>query len=224
MTETNRPIGPAPSGSIGIFVYDGVEPIDLGGTFGVFSMARRVVPGLSFFTVAENDQVVTLASELRILPDHDFKTCPTPDALIVCGGPGWVQEREKPAVLDFIRQQARKSLVASVCTGGLILAATDLLDGRTATTRRMGIGDEEPPLALLGRKHRDVATVEALVVDCGQLVTGGGVSLAIDLSLHLLGRLFDPETAAETARIIEYEAAWQANKARLPILDRRGAA
>ena len=211
-------------GRIGIYVYNGVEPIDLGGTFGVFSMARRVIPGLSFFTVAETAGTVNLASGLRMLPDHAFADCPDADALIVCGGPGWVEQCEKPSVLAFLRDRAGHGLVASVCTGGLILAATDLLDGRTATTRRMGIGEEDPPLSVLARKHQRVATAEALVVDCGAVMTGGGVSLAIDLSLHLLGRLFGDPAAAETARIIEYEAAWRANKNRLPVLEQRGAA
>ena len=223
MTEQDPPGAPSRRGCIGVYVYDGVEPIDLGGTFGVFSMARRVIPGLSFFTVAETSGTVELASGLRMMPDHPFADCPRADALIVCGGPGWPRQRDKPAVLSFLRDQAGHALIASVCTGGLILAATDLLDGRTATTRRMGIGAEEPPLATLGREHRQVTAAEALVVDCGQVVTGGGVSLAIDLSLHLLGRLFGGDAAAETARIIEYAAAWQANKQRLPVLDRRGA-
>ncbi len=206
------------SGRIAIFVYDGVEPIDIGGTFGVFSMARRVVPRLTFFTVAEADQVIELSGGLRMLPDHGFADCPDADALIVCGGPGWPAEREKPAVLAFIKRRSEQALIASVCTGALILAATDLLDGRAATTRRQGIGDEEAPLRILGRKHPKVSPVEALVVDCGAVMTGGGVSLAIDLSLHLIGRLFGAAAAEDTAGVIEYGAAWQANKGRLPTI------
>lgn len=210
------------SGNIGIFVYDGVEPIDVGGTFGVFSMAKRVVPSLGFFTVAETDRVVELSSGLRMIPDHDFANCPDADALIICGGPGWSIEREKPAVIDFINSQSGQMVIASVCTGGLILAATGLLDGMPATTRRMGIGTEEPPLQFLGRNHPDIEPVEALLVDCGRVITGGGVSLAIDLSLHLISKLFGDTAAQETARIIEYDAAWQANKQRLAVIDGKG--
>ena len=32
------------SARIGVLIYDGVEPIDLGGTAGVVSMAQRVLP------------------------------------------------------------------------------------------------------------------------------------------------------------------------------------
>jgi transcriptional regulator GlxA family with amidase domain len=51
------------------------------------------------------------------------------------------------------------------------------------------------------------------VVDDGRIVTGGGVSLAIDLTLHLIARLAGETVAAETARIIEYATAWRANGA-----------
>ena len=35
----------------GIFIYDGVEPIDLA-TFGVLSMARRIAPQIEICTIA----------------------------------------------------------------------------------------------------------------------------------------------------------------------------
>ena len=45
-----------------------------------------------------------------------------------------------------------------------------------------------------------------------RVVTGGGVTLCIDVVLHLLERLFDARVAAETARILEYTTAWHANR------------
>ena len=205
--------------SIAVYVYDGVEPIDIGGTYGVFSMARRVVTGLDFFTVSETKDPVELSGGLRLLPDHDFSTCPKVDALIVCGGPGWTVQRKRKSVTDFIMSKAPQSIVASVCTGGLILAATDLLNGLPATTRRAGIGNEKPPLQVLGDEYQKIDAIEARVIDCGQVITGGGVSLAIDLSLHLLGRLFGEDAVQETSTIIEYNAALAANKLMLPTIE-----
>jgi hypothetical protein len=48
----------------GIVVYDGVEPIDVGATFGVLSMARRVDPAIEMFVVAAGAGTVRLASGL----------------------------------------------------------------------------------------------------------------------------------------------------------------
>ena len=36
----------------GIVLYDGVEPIDVGGTIGVVSMAARVLPAIEAVTIA----------------------------------------------------------------------------------------------------------------------------------------------------------------------------
>jgi transcriptional regulator GlxA family with amidase domain len=59
--------------------------------------------------------------------------------------------------------------------------------------------------------HIDVQ--EAMLVDRGgKLVTGGGVSLCIDTTLYLLADMLGQEIADETARIMEYQRAWRANR------------
>jgi transcriptional regulator GlxA family with amidase domain len=52
------------------------------------------------------------------------------------------------------------------------------------------------------------------VADAG-VVTGGGVSLAIDATLYLLGRIYGDDVAAEVAMLIEYDRAYAANRAAL---------
>jgi transcriptional regulator GlxA family with amidase domain len=110
-------------------------------------------------------------------------------------------------------QYRGSAAIASVCTGGLILAATGLLDGRRATTKRAVTGAEQSPLQVMRMRHADVDVVEARLVDDGSIVTGGGVALAIDVTLHLVERFYGFAVADETARIIEYRTAWRANKA-----------
>lgn len=198
----------------GVFIYDGVEPIDLA-TFGVLSMARRLRPEIELCTIAPASGVTTLANGLRVLPDYDFGSAPPLDVLIVTGGPGWAAQSRSPETLDFIRRRAAAGPVVSVCTGGLILAASGVLDGKEATTKREVAPPEVPPLELL-RAYPAITAREASLVDAGSVVTGGGVSLCIDTMLHLLQRLFGPEMAAETARIIEYQRAWAANLEQFP--------
>ena len=48
----------------GIFIYDGVEPIDLA-TFGVLSMARRVAPQIEICTIAPAAGIVRLSNGLK---------------------------------------------------------------------------------------------------------------------------------------------------------------
>jgi transcriptional regulator GlxA family with amidase domain len=195
-----------------ILVYEDVEPIDIGATFGVLSMARRVVPEVRMFLVAEQAGLVRCANGLNVAVEYGYEACPDADVLIVCGGPGWPKQVENERTLAFLRRFAPCRTVASVCTGGLILAASGLLDGRTATTKREVIGDERSPLGVMKARYPGIDVVEARLVDTGPVITGGGVSLAIDATLHLIERFFGEQAANETARIIEYRTAWRANK------------
>ena len=199
----------------GVLIYEGVEPIDLA-TFGVLSMARRIRPEIEICTIAPRGGVTLLANGLRVIADYDLATAPPLDFLIVTGGPGWVEQARSPAMLEFLRRRAATIPVVSVCTGGMILAATGLLDHKAATTKRAVVAPELSPLQQLRDQYPDVTVREASSVDEGGIVTGGGVSLCIDTMLHLLKKSFGPEVAAETARLMEYQRAWAANLEQFP--------
>lgn len=199
----------------GIVIYDGVEPIDIGGTVGVLSMARRVLPHVENVTIAERRGPVVLAGGLEVIAQASFSDAPRCDRLIVCGGPGWRTQVKTAAMLDFLRA-APSGHMASVCTGALILAAAGVLDGHTATTRRTAVGAETiAPLAALEQMAPKARGLPAAVVEDGTVVTGGGVSLAIDATLYLLGQVYGEAAAAEVATVIEYDRAYAANKAAL---------
>ena len=90
-----------------------------------------------------------------------------------------------------------------------------LLAGRAATTRRRAVGAEtESPLALLAALGA-AARVAQVVDDGVGPASAGGVSLAIDGTLHLLGRLYGAAARDEVARLIEYDRAFAANQAAL---------
>jgi transcriptional regulator GlxA family with amidase domain len=75
---------------------------------------------------------------------------------------------------------------------------------------------ETSPLALLKAAYPTIDVRAASLVDENTIITGGGVALCIDAMLHLIDRLFGATDAAETARIIEYSRAWQANREQFP--------
>lgn len=201
----------------GLLLYPGVEPIDLA-TVGVVSMARRVIPELEYVTVATGDAPVHLSNGLRVLPDHRTSDSPDLDVLIVPGGPGWMEASKDPAVLGYLRAAADRCVIVSVCTGAMLLARAGLLEGRTATTKVEVIPPEKSPLQTLEAEHPGTEVNHALLVDEGQVITGGGVSLCIDTVLYLLGREFGSTAVAEVARILEYESAHASNRARLDIV------
>lgn len=208
----------------GIFIYEGVEPIDLA-TFGVLSMARRVAPQLRISTVAPAQGAVRLSNDLEVTANFSVANAPAFDALIVTGGPGWEVQCKHAPTLDYLRRTTQgDTIVASVCTGGMILAASGVLNGLTATTKKEVIeGREVPPLLRMRNEYPRVDAKTALLVDNGHIITGGGVTLCIDLTLYLLERLLGADVATETARIMEYTTARIANRKQLPSIVRPSA-
>jgi len=196
----------------GIFIYDGVEPIDLA-TFGVLSMARRIAPSISICTIAPRAGPVALANGLNVTADFGIDDAPACDIVIVTGGPGWTAQAKAPATLDYVRRVHASSRIASVCTGAMILAASGVLDGGPATTKIEVVPPETPPIAVMRETCLAIDVREAMLVERPDgVVTGGGVTLCIDTTLHLLSQMLGERVASETARIMEYSRAWRANR------------
>nr|MBA2546927.1 DJ-1/PfpI family protein [Burkholderiaceae bacterium] len=138
---------------------------------------------------------------------------------IVTGGPGWVAQCENSETLNFVRRYAAGRVVAGVCTGAMILAAAGILDGCKATTKCEIAGTEVPPARLMRERHPRIdVTEDASLVDCGSVITAGGVTLGIDATLYLLSRLVGEDVASETARIMEYSRSWRVNREALPVI------
>jgi transcriptional regulator GlxA family with amidase domain len=199
----------------GVFIYDGAEPIDLA-TYGVLSMARRVAPEISVCAIAPEAGPVNLSNGLQVIANYGFDDAPDCDVLIVTGGPGWEAQAAARATLDFIRSRKSGTRITSVCTGAMILAASGVLDGKTATTKREVMPPEQAPIDVMRQRYPAIKVGAACFVDSGTVVTGGGVSLCIDTTLHILERELGRQVAQETARILEYTRAWTANQREFP--------
>jgi transcriptional regulator GlxA family with amidase domain len=199
----------------GVFIYDGVEPIDLA-TYGVLSMARRIEPAISICTIAPQAGVVRLSNGLKVVADHGIHDAPDCNTLIVTGGPGWEAQANNAETLEFIRSRGSETRLASVCTGAMILAASGALDGKKATTKREVVAPERSPLELMRQHYPRIEANAASFVDCDGVTTGGGVSLCIDTTLHLIELELGSRVAQETARIIEYSRAREANRREFP--------
>src|SRR5271154_70671 len=196
----------------GIFIYDGVEPIDLA-TYGVLSMARRVAPQIEICTIGPRAGPIALANGLKVTADFGIDDAPPCDLVIVTGGPGWTAQAQAPATLAYVRRVHASRRIASVCTGGMILAASGVLDDGPATTKREVVPPETSPIEVMRATYPQIDVREAMLVDRGGgVVTGGGVSLCIDTTLHLLAGMLGQQVADETARIMEYSRAWRANR------------
>jgi transcriptional regulator GlxA family with amidase domain len=187
---------------IGIALFDGAEELDWAGPWEVLAAWAQQFPddGVRVFTLARSEGPVTCAKGLRVLPDETWETAPALDVLVYPGGRGTRRELGDEAVLNWIRGAAEGgTVVASVCTGSLVLAAAGLLDGKPATTHWGS-------LELLPTLGRDIEVrPDDRFVDNGNVITAAGVSAGIDMALHLVARLHSPERAREVRRYIQYD-------------------
>jgi len=187
---------------IGVALFEGAEELDWAGPWEVLAAWAQQWPddGVRVFTLARKDGPVTCAKGLRVLPDETWETAPPLDVLVYPGGRGTRKELADEAVLDWIRGHAGSgALVASVCTGSLVLAAAGLLDGKPATTHWQS-------LELLPTLGTEVEVrPDDRFVDTGAVITAAGVSAGIDMAPHLVARLHSPERAREVRRYIQYD-------------------
>ncbi|WP_309571377.1 DJ-1/PfpI family protein [Deinococcus sp.] len=119
--------------------------------------------------------------------------------------PGLPASRElrpsSPATASIEALQAHLNTVGPEgyrVTGAFVLAQTGLLDGRRVTTHWEDQAD-------LARQFPALTVVpDAPWVDGGDVVTSGGISAGIDMTLHLVERLHSRRLAERTARQMEY--------------------
>jgi transcriptional regulator GlxA family with amidase domain len=191
---------------VGILVFDEVEVLDFCGPFEVFATTRldesrrREEPSpYEVVLVAEARGVVTASGGLKVVPDHAMEDCPPLDVLVVPGGWGTRREIANRRLLDWIAGTASGvEILASVCTGSMLLGTAGLLDERRATTHWKA-------LPWMRQSLPNVEVVEDQhVVEDGDVLTSAGISAGIDLALRVVARHHGEAIARATARHMEY--------------------
>jgi transcriptional regulator GlxA family with amidase domain len=198
---------------IEIPLYHGFDEVDAIGPFEVLGNVAAVRPEVEVALVGEGE--VVGAHGLRVLTEPGLRG----DAeLVIVPGGGWrrlpgspqgcrreYEDGRLPARLRELHDGG--ALMASVCTGAMLLARAGITDGRPATTHRAVLDDLEATGALVDR--------EARVVDDGDLVTCGGVTSGLDLALHLVERFWGADLATSIATLMEHERRGPSNVAAL---------
>jgi len=192
--------------TIGILIFEDVEVLDFCGPFEVFYVTRlddnrRRETDSPFrpLLIAESMEPVKTTGGMNVLPHHTLVDCPRLDLLVVPGGWGTRREMKNDSLLDWIRTKALEiEATASVCTGSLVLAASGLLKGRSATTHWRS-------LELMRDRFPDTKVeFEKRFTFDGNIFTSAGISAGIDLSLQIVARYYGEVIARQTARHMEY--------------------
>lgn len=187
---------------VGILLFDEVEVLDFAGPFEVFSLSsKNNVKLFEVITIGETGTLISARNGLKVLPMANFKDNIKLDILIIPGGYGAEElEIKNQITLNWIREQKSKvKILASVCTGAFLLAESGILDNKSATTHWMDIDRLE-------REYPKIRTIKNMkYVDEDNIITSGGISAGINMSFHILNRLFGAEIAKSTAKRMEYD-------------------
>ena len=187
---------------IAIAVFEGAEELDFAGPWEVLAAWRFLYPDddVEVVMVGDSTAPVTCAKGMRVIPQTGWEELGDVDVLVYPGGQGTRPQLGDEKIRARMRAlKQRGTLMSSVCTGALVYADAGLLDGEPATTYWSAF-DELLPLG------RDIeARPDERFVDTGDVITAAGVSAAIDMALHLVGRLGSPDKAREVRRYIQYD-------------------
>lgn len=184
---------PRDAPKVAILAYPKMVALDLIGPMTVFNIMRFDVQ-----LVWKDKAPVSTDLGLPFTATQTFDECPDDvDILFVPGGlMGTIACMNDPEVCSFLADRgARARWVTSVCTGGLLLAASGLLKGYDATAH-WAVADLLP---LMGARH-----VDKRVVRDRNRMTGGGVTAGIEFALALAAEMNGEEAARRVQLIIEY--------------------
>ena len=179
---------------IAILLFERLTALDAVGPYEVL----RGAPGATVrFVAKEPGPKRTDTRQLALVADYSLAQVPTPDVIVIPGGPGQTDLMADAPVLDWIRRAHETSLwTTSVCTGSLILGAAGLLKGLRATTHWLAYD----ALRALGAEP----TAERVVIE-GKIITAAGVSAGIDMALTLVARACGDAAAQAIQLGIEYD-------------------
>ena len=179
---------------IAIALYDRLTLLDAIGPYSVLSR----IPGAEVTFVAESlDPIRPDVGTPTLVPDATFADLPTPDVVVVPGGPGRRRIAENESLVAWVRgAHPTTTWTTSVCTGAYALAAAGVLDGLPATTHWA---------TLDGLAEYGATPVSQRVVEVGKVMTAAGVSAGIDMGLTLAARLSGDQVAQAIQLAIEYD-------------------
>ncbi|WP_439030481.1 DJ-1/PfpI family protein [Gordonia terrae] len=183
---------------IAIVLYPQFTALDF---IGPYEVLRNLPDAEVRFVWHEPGPIVADSGVLVVGATHSFDETPSPDVVLVPGGPGFLATSKDQKVLEWLRAvRPGACWTSSVCTGSVVLAAAGLLDGLPATTHWAAM----TALTAQGaRAVSDERIVRALPDQ--DVVTAAGVSAGIDLALWLAEQIAGKARAEAIQLFIEYD-------------------
>ena len=178
---------------IAFLLYEDMTALDAVGPYEV--LAR--LPGADVKFVASTPGPPRTDVGLVLVADSRLEDVPSPDIVVVPGGPGTMAALGDDAAVEWLRQaHASSKWTTSVCTGSLLLGAAGILEGKRATSHWI--------LRDMLREFGAEPVAERVVVE-GDVITAAGVSAGIDMALKLAAMEAGEDEARALQLVIEYD-------------------
>lgn len=152
--------------------------------------------------VARDGRPFATGAGIRVHPDYGYEDCPSPRVVVIPDvfvAPNEdITGRFDDEIRAIRRWYADGAIIATACTGGLLLAEGGLLDGFAATIHwgyADAMAERYPRISVFGDRPL-VVTGESQRI----AMAGGGTSWQ-DLALYLVARLVGVEEAMRVARV-----------------------
>lgn len=187
----------------GVVVFQDVEEMDLAGVWEVLGSTHRLYKeGIlkdSYFEVESqglDPGPIKCYHGLRIVPDKPLGNLAQYDVVVVPGGPGRLIAQKEHRLQEEVKGAYNAGrLVCSVCTGAFILAEAGILKGKKATSFHTVVDR----LAEYGAQP-----VKERVVVQGNVVTGAGISSALDVGIKIVEITMGERAAQTVSEWVEY--------------------
>ena len=180
---------------IAVLLLEQVLPLDFAIPMHVF--AREAPEFYEVTTATVTGRPINVAGGMSLVPDGGLETLREAQTVIVPGyGAAPATELDQMTLGSLRAAAKRGARMVSICSGAFALAQAGLLDGLTVTTHWALCDD-------LARQFPSL-TVDptVLFVDNNTVLTSGGVTSGVDLSLHILRKDLGNSVANHVARRI----------------------
>jgi len=185
------------SKTIAILGLPDSQLLDIAGPLDVFSEANRQYKRdfyKTFLITPTKDDIQTSCG-IRLVSDYCiYDQLPEIDTLLVAGSPSMPDLKPNSHLTDWLTRTCQKvNRYGSICTGTFLLAETQLLEGKQATTH-WSVAEK------LQEKHPNIqVNSDSFCIQDNNLYTSAGVTSGIDLALLLVEQDLGRDLARDTA-------------------------
>lgn len=181
---------------VDILLFDEFETLDV---FGPVEILGRLPDIFKLNFISANGGLVESSQNVRVDTNLYTSENDVEKILLVPGGSGTREKIHDNNFINLIKNISNQSkYILSICTGSALLAKTEILNRKRATTNKRAF-------KWVIEQGKDVLWVrEARWVNDDNIYTSSGVSAGIDMTLGFIEDLMGKEKALEISQSIEY--------------------